>query len=161
MQLPWTKSRSALIIAAADDRRFRFILCCIATIGTVSFSFVNPQIIRYTIDSVIGSAPFDAPTVVLRLLDTLGGAVALRQNLWICALFIIAAALCSGGLNIVRKYTCMEIGETIAWRLRNTLYGHIQKLPYDWHVSCQTGDIIQRCTSDVDTIRNFIQNQLG
>jgi ATP-binding cassette subfamily B protein len=53
------------------------------------------------------------------------------------------------------------MGETIAWRLRNTLYGHIQKLPYDWHVRCQTGDIIQRCTSDVDTIRNFVQNQLS
>jgi len=55
----------------------------------------------------------------------------------------------------------LEIGETVAWRLRNTLYGHIQKLPYDWHVSCQTGDIIQRCTTDVDNIRNFIQNQLS
>ncbi|MDR1326156.1 MAG: ABC transporter ATP-binding protein/permease [Treponema sp.] len=161
MQLPWTKSRSALILAAAEGRRFRFILCCLATIGTVSFSFVTPQIIRYTIDSVIGSAPFDAPALVLRLLDALGGAVMLRQNLWMCALFIIAVAVCSGAFNIVRKYTCMEIGETIAWRLRNTLYGHIQRLPYDWHVSCQTGDIIQRCTSDVDTIRNFIQNQLG
>jgi ATP-binding cassette subfamily B protein len=161
MQLPWTKSCFALICAAAEDRRFHFILCCLAAAGTVSFSFVNPQIIRYTIDSVIGSAPFDAPPLVLRLIDALGGAAALRQNLWICALFIIAAAVCSGGFNIVRKYTCMEIGETAAWRLRNTLYGHIQRLPYDWHVSCQTGDIIQRCTSDVDTIRNFIQNQFG
>ena len=40
------------------------------------------------------------------------------------------------------------------------LYDHIQKLPYSWHVKNQTGDIIQRCTSDVDVVRNFVTNQL-
>jgi ATP-binding cassette subfamily B protein len=40
------------------------------------------------------------------------------------------------------------------------LYGHIQRLPYAWHVSIQTGDIIQRCTSDVEVLRNFLTNQM-
>jgi ATP-binding cassette subfamily B protein len=150
-----------MIAAAAVDRRFRFFLCCAATVGTVAFSFLSPQIIRYTIDSVIGSAPLDAPAFVRGMVDAWGGIPFLRQNIWICALLTLAAALCSGGFNMVRRYTALEIGETIAWRLRKNLFGHIQKLPYDWHVSCQTGDIIQRCTSDVDTIRNFFQNQLS
>ncbi len=33
-------------------------------------------------------------------------------------------------------------------------------MPYSWHVKNQTGDIIQRCTSDVEVIRNFFTNQL-
>lgn len=45
-------------------------------------------------------------------------------------------------------------------RLRNRLFGHIQRLPYQWHVSIQTGDIIQRCTSDVEMLRNFLSGQL-
>jgi len=73
----------------------------------------------------------------------------------------LGAALFSAFFNSIRRYTSIDLGETVAWRLRNTLYAHIQKLSYDWHVNCQTGDIIQRCTSDVDTIRNFIQNQLS
>jgi ATP-binding cassette subfamily B protein len=127
----------------------------------VSFSFLSPQIIRYTIDSVIGTVPLAAPAFVITLVNTLGGTVFLRQHLWVCALFTLGAALCSGLLNCLRRYTSIELGETIAWRLRNTLYGHIQKLPYLWHVSCHTGDIIQRCTSDVDNIRNFVQNHLS
>jgi ATP-binding cassette subfamily B protein len=160
-KLPWKKSRPALVAAAAEDRVFSLVLCCFATVGTVMFSFVSPQIIRYTIDSVIGSAPLAAPAFVSRLVEALGGTAFLRRNLWICALFTLGAALCSGLLNVVRRYTSIEMGETIAWRLRNTLYSHIQRLPYLWHVRCHTGDIIQRCTSDVDTIRNFLQNHLS
>ncbi|MDR2101618.1 MAG: ABC transporter ATP-binding protein/permease [Treponema sp.] len=155
------KGRLAMIAAAAEDRGFRFFLCCIATAGTVGFAFLSPQIIRYTIDSVIGSVPLEAPAFVQAVVDTLGGISFLRNNLWICAVLTLAAALCSGACNAVRRYLGIEIGETVAWRLRNKLYGHIQRLPYDWHIRCQTGDIIQRCTSDVDTIRNFLQNQLG
>jgi ATP-binding cassette subfamily B protein len=150
-----------MIAAAAEDRRFSLFLCCFSTVVTVVFSFISPQIIRYTIDSVIGNAPLDAPGFVIRLADVLGGTALLRQKLWICALLTLAAALCSGVFNALRHYTGLEIGETIAWRLRNCLYGHIQKLPYDWHVRTQTGDLIQRCTSDVDNIRNFVQHYLS
>ncbi|MDR3247682.1 MAG: ATP-binding cassette domain-containing protein, partial [Treponema sp.] len=160
-QLPWKKSRSAMVAAAAADRGFSLFVCCIATIGTVVFSFISPQIIRYTIDSVIGDVPLAAPAFVVTLVDALGGTAFLRHNLWLCALCTLAAALVSGLLNILRRYTGIEMGETIAWRLRNVLYSHIQRLPYLWHVRCHTGDIIQRCTSDVDTIRNFLQNHLS
>lgn len=44
--------------------------------------------------------------------------------------------------------------------LRDALYGHIQRLPYRWHVQNPTGDIIQRCTSDVEVVRNFIAEQM-
>jgi ATP-binding cassette subfamily B protein len=160
MKLPWKGSRLALIAAAGEGRRFRFFILVTATIGTVAFSFVNPQIIRYTIDFVIGTAPLDAPGFVKRFVEYLGGIAWLRQNIWICALLIAAAALLSELCNVARQYTAIELGETVAWRLRNKLYSHIQNLPWNWHVNCQTGDIIQRCTTDVDRIRNFIQNHL-
>ncbi|MCL2411415.1 MAG: ABC transporter ATP-binding protein/permease [Treponema sp.] len=161
MTLPWKGGRVRLIAAAANDRKLRLFICCMATLGTVAFSLLNPQIIRYTIDSVIGTVPLDAPVFVSRLIEAMGGLDFIRSNLWICALFIAGAALIAELCNIVRNFTGSEIGETIAWRLLNTLYGHIQKLPWNWHVKCQTGDIIQRCTTDVDNIRNFIQNNLS
>lgn len=44
--------------------------------------------------------------------------------------------------------------------IRDTLYHHTQYLPFSWHVQHQTGEIIQRCTSDVEVIRNFVCRQL-
>nr|AGS52043.1 ABC transporter, ATP-binding/permease [uncultured bacterium contig00008] len=161
MILPWKKGRIALVAAAGEGRRFRFFLCCAATLGTVAFSLLNPQIIRYTIDSVIGTEPLNASEFVSGLINSIGGIDLLRQNIWICAIVIILMALIAELCNLVRNYTGIEIGETVSWKLRNTLYSHIQKLPWEWHVKCQTGDIIQRCTTDVDNIRNFIQNNLS
>ncbi|MCL2806114.1 MAG: ABC transporter ATP-binding protein/permease [Treponema sp.] len=167
MQLPWKSGKIRLIAAAAKDRKAGFAICCAATIGTVAFSLLNPQIIRYTIDFVIGtSGEFSRehpmpPVFVLNIIEMMGGLTLLREKIFICALFIAAAALFAELFNIVRNYTSSEMGETIAWRLLNTLYGHIQKLPWNWHVKSQTGDIIQRCTTDVDNIRNFIQNNLS
>ncbi|MCL2599687.1 MAG: ABC transporter ATP-binding protein/permease [Treponema sp.] len=159
--LPWKGGRLAMIAAAGADRRFRFFLCCAATLGTVGFSFLNPQIIRHTIDSVLGAVPLAAPGFVLALVERAGGVDALRANIWMPALLILGMALISALCNMVRRYTGLEIGETVAWRLQNTLYAHVQKLPYEWHVKSQTGDIIQRCTSDIDRTRFFIQEQLS
>ena len=161
MILPWKGGRISLIAAAAEDRKINFAFCCAATFGTVAFSLLNPQIIRYTIDSVIGSAPLDAPAFVSNMIESAGGLSLLRENIWICAVLIIITALLAEICNLIRNYTALELGETAAWRLLNTLYGHIQKLPWNWHVSCQTGDIIQRSTTDVDNIRFFIHHNLS
>ncbi|MCL2093872.1 MAG: ABC transporter ATP-binding protein/permease [Treponema sp.] len=161
MNLPWKGSRIAMISAAARGRRFRFILCLLSILASVGFSFLNPQIIRHTIDSVIGNEALAVPDFLLPIITRLGGIDFFKMNMWICAVLVLAAGLCSGLCNVARRYISIELGESIAWKLRNTLYGHIQRLPYDWHVSCQTGDIIQRCTTDVDAIRNFIQNPLN
>ena len=161
MTLPWKRGRISMIAAAAGDRKLSFAICCAATLLTVTFGLLNPQIIRYTIDSVIGSEPLAAPAFVVGFIDTLGGLESLRGKIWICAVFIAAAALLAEICNLIRNYKSLELGETVAWRLLNTLYAHIQKLPYAWHVKCQTGDIIQRSTTDVDNVRFFIHNNLS
>ena len=161
MILPWKGGKVSLIAATAEDRKFSTLICCVATLGTTAFSLLNPQIIRCTIDFVIGSVPLEPSAFISRLIESLGGVAFLRSNLWICAVFVAAAALLAELCNMARNYTGLELGETVAWRLLNTLYAHIQRLPWNWHVSCQTGDIIQRCTTDVDNIRNFIQNNLS
>ncbi len=51
-------------------------------------------------------------------------------------------------------------GEGVARRLRNYLFDHIQRLNFGYHDSMQTGELIQRATSDVDTLRRLFQDQL-
>ena len=44
--------------------------------------------------------------------------------------------------------------------MRDQLFSHIQHLPFSWHMKNKTGDIIQRCTSDIETMKNFLSEQL-
>jgi ATP-binding cassette subfamily B protein len=52
-----------------------------------------------------------------------------------------------------------KTAEGIARRLREYLYDHIQRLSFTYHDKTQTGELIQRATSDVDTIRRFFADQ--
>jgi len=159
--LPEKFPRISLVIAAAKGRKLRLAVCGIATLTTVAFSLLNPQIVRLTIDSIIGNEALKEKAFITNIIEGIGGIDLLRQNIWICALVIIAMAVIAELFNLIRQYTGLEIGETVSCNLRNTLYTHIQKLPWEWHVKCQTGDIIQRCTTDVDNIRHFIQENLS
>lgn len=45
-------------------------------------------------------------------------------------------------------------------RLRDNIFDHLQGLPLTFHSQNTTGELIQRCTGDVDTVRKFILNQV-
>jgi ATP-binding cassette subfamily B protein len=49
--------------------------------------------------------------------------------------------------------------EGIARRLRNFLFDHIQRLSFSYHSQTPTGDLIERVTSDMDSVRNFFNEQ--
>jgi len=111
LKLPWKGGRLTLIAASAKDRKFKSFLCCISTMGMAIFALLNPQVVRFTIDSVIGTAVPNVPDFVMRFINAIGGQAVLRQNLWICALAIAALALFSELCNMVRNYTAVERGE--------------------------------------------------
>ncbi|MFD3157837.1 ABC transporter ATP-binding protein [Haloimpatiens sp. FM7330] len=132
----------------------------ILSIGFATFfKTLAPLIIRVTIDSIIGNKPIELPNVGMKFINQLGGKSVLAQNLWICALLLIIVTSFRGIFLFFKGKWSAVASENIARNMRERLYNHIQHLPYDYHVKCETGDLIQRCTSDVDTIRRFLALQ--
>ena len=144
---------------ALGVRRF-FVTAIAASALSILFNFLTPQIIRLTVDFVIGAAPLELPRMVTAALNALGGRAFLRAHFIFCALAIIACSLFSGLFNYVSRVSIAKGTEGFTKKLRDTLFSHIQRLPFQWHTETQTGDIIQRCTSDVETVRNFVSTQL-
>lgn len=136
------------------------VVSCIATVLAIIFNFLMPQVIRFTVDNVLDEVPFSLPQFLTDWINALGGRDFLRANLLICATAAMACSVLSGLSNYLCRVTMAKASEGMIQNLRNKLYSHIQKLPYHWHVQHQTGDIIQRCTSDVDMVRNFLSGQL-
>lgn len=90
----------------------------------------------------------------------MGGPETLRNNLWIPALVMAALAIASGVFMYLRNRWAAVAAESIARRLRDRLYGHLQNLPCSYFDTAETGDLVQRCTSDVETIRAFLANEV-
>jgi len=141
--------------------RGRFVLAALFTLLSIVFSFLVPQVIRFTVDSVIGTEESSLPQLVTSLLDSLGGREMLRANLIFCSLGIVVFALLNSVFSYLSRITIAKGTEKFTKSLRDSLFSHIQHLPFSWHVENQTGDIIQRCISDVETLRGFISTQLG
>ena len=132
----------------------------IMSIGLATlFSFLSPLVIRLTIDSIIGGKEIKAPVIVLRLIEAVGGISVLAKNLWICGLLLILLSALNGIFTFLKGKWTATAAETTARNIRNNLYNHLQHVYYDYHVKAETGDLIQRCTSDVDTIRAFLAVQ--
>lgn len=138
-----------------------FILAALAIIVRVFVNFATPQVIRFTVDSVIKDEPLNLPQIFVNFVGDVGGIEIIRRNLWIPALFIVVFSLITCVCDYVSKVSVAKGSEGLVKNLRNHLYKHIQRLPYSWHTKNQTGDIIQRSTADVDLIRKFISNQLA
>ena len=137
-----------------------FITALLFAMLNTAFNAVTPQIIRIAVDSVIGSQPMDLPEWLGRIFlsQKIQGSPA--QSLPLFAVAILLVAVLSGICNYISRMGVAKGSESFVKSLRDQLFGHIQRLPYAWHNQHQTGEIIQRCTSDVDVIRNFVSNQL-
>ena len=136
-----------------------FAACILAGIAFTICELVVPQIVRMTVDSVIGSKPLEAPGFVQSWILSMGGVAWLRQRLWLPAVVMAGFGLLSAGLRYVTNLYSSKAGETLVKTTRDLLYGHIQHLPWKWHMQNATGDIIQRCTSDVERVKTFFQEQ--
>lgn len=138
--------------------RFLFAVSIVSGIIVTFLSVLIPQIISFTVDSVIGSTPPEGAFAVFASL--FGGVQNLKSNIWIIAVVIAAVALVTAIFQYCVTYFNTRANQLLMRGMRNNLFSHIQRLPLGWHVTHQTGDIIQRCTSDADAISNFISNQL-
>ena len=153
--------RGKLILQFLKGSKGFFIACMICAALSALADMITPQIIRVTVDNILGSAPTDTLSpAVQRILEAFGGPEALRGSLWIMALAVVAVALVKVASLYGFRVTNARGSETLVKTMRDTLYRHISRLPFQWHMQNHTGDIIQRCTSDIDTTRNFISEQL-
>ncbi|QUC68679.1 ABC transporter ATP-binding protein [Aristaeella hokkaidonensis] len=155
------KGRGKLIWRFLKGSKAFFILSMICSAVASLSEMIVPQIIRVTVDNVIGGEPTDSlARPVQSLLERLGGTEALRERMWIMALAVLVVA----GICALARYefrvSNAKGSERLVKTMRDTLFSHIERLPFQWHMSNHTGDIIQRCTSDIETTRNFISEQM-
>ncbi len=82
-----------------------------------------------------------------------------KYPVWLIAAAFVAFAGLQGFFTFLSGRSSSKTAEATIERLRNYLYDHIQHLPFAYHAETDTGELIQRCTSDVDALRRFYNDQ--
>ena len=137
-----------------------FLITVLAAGVTALADMLQPQIIRAAVDCALGGKEADFPQFVLDAVDTIGGFPYLGQHLWIMAAVILVVAVFQVVSQYIFRVFNTKASETLVKSMRDQLFSHIQRLPFSWHMKNRTGDIIQRCTSDIETTKNFLSEQL-
>ncbi len=140
-------------------RRY-FFYTILATLLAALFAYLSPLIISFTVDSIVGGKAMNLPAWLRGWIEGIGGRDYLAANLWLPALGVIAVQGLNGVCAYCRGRWSALGGEGLSKSLRDALYQRLVRAPYAWHKASSTGDLVQRCTSDVETVRRFMQMQM-
>ena len=83
----------------------------------------------------------------------------IAQAVLLIAVAFIGLAAVEGVFSFLTGRLTARTAEGITKRLREQLFDHIQRLSFSFHNNAQTGDLIQRVTSDVSAIQRFFAEQ--
>lgn len=155
-----TREKTVMIMRYLRGSTGFFATALLCACLSMVLNALTPQIIKITVDVILGGGQSELPGILKRWISE----DALRAEplhwLWIAAASVLSVALLRGICSYGQRINLSKGSEGFVKRIRDDLYRHIQRLSYAWHTAHSTGDMIQRCTSDVDVIRNFVCNQL-
>ena len=134
------------------------IILFLTIIIPVTYSYV-PQFVKYVFDYILAPNP-DATNTLPQFLRDFFESFDDLQSVLVVGITLVIFQLLRGLLMFCNGILKGIYSEKIAYDMRTKLYKHIQDLSFTYHNSIDTGDFIQRCTSDIDTIKNFISAQL-
>ncbi|MES2924394.1 MAG: ABC transporter ATP-binding protein [Verrucomicrobiota bacterium] len=124
-----------------------------------AINYVTPLVASATIDFAL-SREAQPGVLTTKIIALMGGADFVRARLWFPALLMLLLTIVAGGFSYLKGRFAAQASDGIARRLKDRLYDHLQRLPASYHDRAETGDLIQRCTSDVETLRLALSTQV-
>jgi len=118
---------------------------------------LTPLFGQHIIDEILGFSDGGSklPSFFVNLIQ----ADTITKQLLLAAILIIVLAFIRALFIFVQRAISGVFSERIAYDLRNNLYKKLRDADYYFHSHSETGDIIQRCTTDVEMYKRFISEQ--
>lgn len=146
-------TKSSLIAHFLRGSLHFFVISTLSAFIVILLEMFIPQIVRFTVDSVIGT---EEPTGMFAGLET----SVLIKHVWLIPTLVAFLAVLVALFRYMHRYYNVKGSEGLVKTMRDELFAVLQRLPFAWHMKNQTGDIIQRCTSDVERVTEFVSEQL-
>jgi len=153
-------SKYKLIWQLVRVERQRYAAAITALVLASCFLYLVPLVPTVILDGVLADKSPNASSLIAGIVRAGGGREHLRANLWLAAVLMAGFTALAGLFTYLRGRMSSIAAESIIGRLRDRLYDQLQHLPCAYFDTAPTGDLVQRCTSDVETLRQFFVSQV-
>ena len=157
--LPYPTRLSMILYFLKGSGRYFFAAVFSAALMAL-LDLINPRIVGYTVDSIIWDSSAETILPLRFLINALGGPAYLKTHLWMVSLTIVGVALAAAFFRYCFRRCNTTGSETLVRTMRDALYDQITVLPLSWYIGHRTGDLIQRCTADVEMVKTFVSEQM-
>lgn len=126
------------------------------------FMFGAPIIAKFSIDAIEQGDALVAPASLAELARhiSFGGQPGMLHYLVLAAAATIGVTAFAGAFLYLRGRCTAVASEGIVRRLRERIFSHLEHLSSRYHDQADTGDLLQRCSSDMETVRVFLAGQV-
>jgi ATP-binding cassette subfamily B protein len=148
--------------AITRGQRARYAGTALAMAAANGCMFCAPLIAKHAIDVVVGRDFTKAAAWLMSVGTAIGWPVtrSVQAYLALSALAIVLTTALGGGLQYLRGRLSASASEAIARNLRDELYRRLHHLRAAFFDTADTGDLVQRCSSDVETLRVFLSGDV-
>lgn len=147
-----------------EGERGRYLAAIACTLAAAIFGYGTPLAVQALLDGVLAPDAAEAAGAIApaaaAVLDLLGGREFVAEHLWVIAAFVGVTAGLAGICLFGRAYLSATACQQAVRRLRERLHAHLQRLPSAFFRRSESGDLLQRLTSDVETVQNFLASQV-
>ena len=141
------------------NNRLTYFLSMISTIFIQIFSGLTPIVIMITVDSIIGDKEYKYD-ILEKAVNLIGGRDFLRSHIYILAFVIVILTGISCVFIFLRNYYSNVACENLIYNLKEKMYNKFLNIDLRCLNDYSTGDLIQRSSSDIETVRKLFSAQL-
>ncbi|HKL61171.1 MAG TPA: ABC transporter ATP-binding protein [Acholeplasma sp.] len=146
-----------LLKTAKGSYLFIVYILILVVVGRFTFSYV-PLFTQYVFDILDkGASNANFPAFFLNYLN---GFNDIKQMVIVIATTLVFYQILRFTLVFLEQFMRGSLAETISKSLRDRLFSHIQSLDYNYHNNVDTGDLVQRVTTDIEAMSNFVSNRV-
>ena len=136
--------------------RLRYLAAILAMALTNVCMFGAPIIGGHAIDVITRQDFTYGDSILLAITEVTTGSLTYTNYLWVAAGASLLITVVGGFFLYLRGLLAARSSETIVRRLRDALYKRLQHVRPMFYDTADTGDLVQRCSSDVETLRVFL-----
>ena len=155
------------LVQILDRYKWKYLLSIVFLLVALLARTLEPKILQIAVDHIVTYKSDQSNVTNQDFITQALTAVLPDANVVSFSMLLLSLGLAFMVISVIRGvflFIAMALktycGEQAAKMLIDRAFAKIQRLPMSYFSGISKGELIQRCTGDIDTVKKFVQNQV-